>query len=527
MPTKTIKKKTPSTIRPIDPSEADVIPAKLRRKREELPSITTLTKKPSKNRKTKQKSIAPSPPPPTKKTRAFRPSVSLVDVIIDQHENDDHRPFSPTGEDAVSPSRPVSAHGPAIAAAHTMDRLKHQHPQSAQPEMDGRFVLRMALTEEEKKSTKMYTKQQLEWRKKKREQIAYDLLASKRKAKQAKKMARREKKKKKKKNRATTRTKKLKSSDRPVVQVDDQRLGVLLEQSVKPADTKPNDGNATKVTPASPVASRTSSRAQRHPSRRSPTSPSRDKVFHEFRQLLFATGAHKSKLYREQFRGGNPYLKNSKHSMVPWTAKATKPTQPPSPKSHQELQQEKKRARKHRMRVAGRFEYQDDERTPVYYCASRMCANVLDTFSQAKNKCLVKCVHCGCLNNRNHFIHVDEKRKRNTAPSLPLVQSHAEISRAKFKLKLRDRFLDDMSKVIRTLSTNAKAKVSPGKRIWKEFDRTQQRLAHTWKQPTPGPQDYGVPFEGTYNKRVMSHAKSQPSYNFAPARHKKKTSIDM
>jgi hypothetical protein len=84
-----------------------------------------------------------------------------------------------------------------------------------------------------------------------------------------------------------------------------------------------------------------------------------------------------------------------------------------------------------------------------------------------------------------------------------------------------------MNEVIRKLSTNAKAKVSPGKRIWKEFDRTQQRLAHTWKQPTPGPQDYGVPFEGTYNKRVMSHAKSQPSYNFAPARHKKKTSIDM
>lgn len=223
-------------------------------------------------------------------------------------------------------------------------------------------------------------------------------------------------------------------------------------------------------------------------------------------------------------------MKNSKHSTVDLTATATKTTQPPSPQSHQELQQEKKRARKHRMRVAGRFEYQDDEkRTPVYYCASRMCANVLDTFSKEKNKCLVTCFHCGCLNNRNHFIHVDEKkkRKRNTAPSLPLVQSHAEISRAKFKLKLRDRFLTDMNEVIRKLSTNAKAKVSPGKRIWKEFDRTQQRLAHTWKQPTPGPQDYGVPFEGTYNKRVMSHAKSQPSYNFAPARHKKKTSIDM
>ena len=79
--------------------------------------------------------------------------------------------------------------------------------------------------------------------------------------------------------------------------------------------------------------------------------------------------------------------------------------------------------------------------------------------------------------------------------------------------------LEDMNDVISRLSKSTITKTSPGKRIWKEFDQTQQRLAHTWKQPTPGPQYYGTPFEGSYNQRILSHAKSKPSFNFAPKRH--------
>ena len=97
----------------------------------------------------------------------------------------------------------------------------------------------------------------------------------------------------------------------------------------------------------------------------------------------------------------------------------------------------------------------------------------------------------------------------------------------KFKAKLRDKFLWNMNSVISHLSTTAIARVSPGKKIWKEFDRTQQRLAHTWKTPTPAPHDYGIPWEGTRTCRVASQTRSVPAFDFAPKRHKKKTSIDM
>ena len=55
----------------------------------------------------------------------------------------------------------------------------------------------------------------------------------------------------------------------------------------------------------------------------------------------------------------------------------------------------------------------------------------------------------------------------------------------------------------------------------------QQRLAHTWKQPTPAPHDYGIPFEGDRMKRVRAGTRSVPAFDFAPARHQKKTSVDM
>ena len=119
--------------------------------------------------------------------------------------------------------------------------------------------------------------------------------------------------------------------------------------------------------------------------------------------------------------------------------------------------------------------------------------------------------------------------QRLTTGSLlsPGPRTHAEISRAKFKTKLRDQFLNNMNDVISHLSTTAIACVSPGKRIWKEFDRTQQRLAHTWKTPTPAPHDYGIPWEGTRTSRVASRTRSVPAFDFAPKQHQKKTSIDM
>ena len=266
-------------------------------------------------------------------------------------------------------------------------------------------------------------------------------------------------------------------------------------------------------TPA-PTSHATSSRASRT------AAPSHDRVFNEFRQLLYATDGVRplTKVfteYKEQFRGGNPYVTE--------TIKLKKEA------TTLESSESKIEGIKRRMRVAGRFEYfgQTNDATTVYYCQGRRCAKALQ-FPTDTKKYLVTCDYCGCLNNRNHFIHVDAvKKKSQRASFLPLVQSHADVSRAKFKLKLRDRFLENMNDVILSLASSARQQRSPSKRVWKEFDRTQQRLAHTWKQPTPSPQDYGIPFEGTYNKRVLSHARSQPSYDFAPSRHQKKTSIDM
>ena len=463
------------TQHPIDLSDADVVPPKLRRKREALPII-------KKKIRSKRKD---------KGNREFTSTLdggpSLVDVIIDQHNHGDSSYSNVHDSDILGDLN----FGNRPSTSTTIDPKQKSSLDDNQTISEGaKFVLRMALSDEERRSSNLYTRKELQWRRDMREKEAF-------------KKRRKQMLKRKSKVKSVTGNQRI-NNERPEVTKDSSLRSPSKVTSRLPS--RSSSRSPSKLLSRSP--SRSPSKSPSKSPSRKVSPPSRDRVFNEFRQLLFATDGvrpltkvfDKSREFKEQFRGGNPFfskLKDKKKCQIKET-------------SIEEQQNENKKARKRKLRLGGKYEYQDDGRKQVFYC--RKCVKILPAFSTELKTCIVTC-DCGYLNNRKHFIHVNEKREIKKSTSLPLIQSHAEMSRNKFKLKLRDRFLEDMNDVISRLSKSTITKTSPGKRIWKEFDQTQQRLAHTWKQPTPGPQYYGTPFEGSYNQRILSHAKSKPSFN--------------
>jgi hypothetical protein len=581
------------TRRPISQVDHDVIPAKLRRKREVTSPPASATKKKKKNKnknenkkkhinvninkikdknanknkiqnknKNKNKSKSSTPKFPPIPSSILDGGPSLVDVVIDQHHVDlpfssIHSNIEPTTVDQV----PISPIREKIGSN----------------QKDSNFVLWMALSKEEKLEEgegKLFTLKELRIRQKQRAKNALEQLAMKRnlrkeknlaklhkrqeqqrkaRAKRQKKKAEKMKQQKQKKQkrqkreggisivgkfntttdtaieteiRTTEDTKEIENVSAAMTQIEGSIPTTPIDSTSRGAATATaatttiaeqqketaNESSVAVVTPSS--KSRSRPRFERLSISREERS---ETTYQEFKKILFAQDDHKARVYKEQFRGGNPFMLQSKSKTKSLFPRVREEERSEDIESNKVVQERKRR------QLSGKFD-ENVHGHISYYCQSRRCGRVV-VFPNDENKLMTTCEYCGHLNNRREFIRVGTRRV--SKPSSSIVKSHSDISREKFKLKLRDRFLDNINEVIHHLSNSAKERVSPGKRIWKEFDRTQQRLAHTWKQPTPAAHDYGVPWEGTRMQRVRAGTRSVPAFNFAPKRHQKKTSIEM
>ncbi len=221
--------------------------------------------------------------------------------------------------------------------------------------------------------------------------------------------------------------------------------------------------------------------------------------YKEFRKLLFQQDDHKARVFKAQFRGGNPFIKKRTPKL-----KAATEGLPVVPKGG--LRDAKGR------RVAGKIT-EDGQ----YHCQSRRCAAVV-VFPSDRNAMLVTCGLCGHLNNRAQFVRIDAAPVVRPPPVRVL--SFSEQCRAKFQQKLKERFIEQLDDVIHHVAASARAGVSPGKRVWKEFDNTQLRLQHPWRAPPAPGAKYDIDkAEGPRWARTLGTCKSVPAITLYPKRH--------
>jgi hypothetical protein len=236
-----------------------------------------------------------------------------------------------------------------------------------------------------------------------------------------------------------------------------------------------------------------------------------EQVYKDFNKLLFAQDDHKARLFAEQFRGGNPYMKSRKN--VPETSALTLPGRSGenAPIATATASRSAKELRALQT-LAGKLDRQGN-----LHCQSRKCGAVVTFVSDIDS--FVSCTQCGHLNNRKSFKHVDAPRTQVSSQT-KFPPTHAELCREKFTRKLRHRFIDQLNDVIHHIGDSAKAGRSPQKRIWKEFDNTQLRLVHPWKAPAAPGAKYDIAFgEGPNYRRTLSHVKSTPTFTLYAKRH--------
>jgi hypothetical protein len=349
------------TQHPIDLSDADVVPPKLRRKREALPII-------KKKIRSKRKD---------KGNREFTSTLdggpSLVDVIIDQHNHGDSSYSNVHDSDILGDLN----FGNRPSTSTTIDPKQKSSLDDNQTISEGaKFVLRMALSDEERRSSNLYTRKELQWRRDMREKEAF-------------KKRRKQMLKRKSKVKSVTGNQRI-NNERPEVTKDSSLRSPSKVTSRLPS--RSSSRSPSKLLSRSP--SRSPSKSPSKSPSRKVSPPSRDRVFNEFRQLLFATDGvrpltkvfDKSREFKEQFRGGNPFfskLKDKKKCQIKET-------------SIEEQQNENKKARKRKLRLGGKYEYQDDGRKQVFYC--RKC--VKPAFSTEIKTCIVTC-DCGYTRSNN------------------------------------------------------------------------------------------------------------------------------
>ena len=516
MPTKTKKKKKKKNpLEVIVPSDVDVIAPKDRKKRE-LPPIdpkkqiktkhktkttkTTTTKATTKAIKTKKKKLKQKKPPIQS---SIESGPSLVDVIIDQHHAGPQTSASP------EPIKVTVGVDP-----NPITQSVNKTPVNVSQDQ-GKFILWMALSKEEKSGGTLFTKEELQSRQINRAKLALQVLAAKKKKKEEKKEAKKvlkklQKSKARAKVRAKVRKKLKKKNLKKQIPVLDQienieqieEMAIEIELQEKTNDAVIDDADEIDTSLSSPASPASPASPSKNPTLSSnlpsPTTtnnaatqiepqvvtpvPSRspfrsrprfdrilisreenkgDRIYKEFNELLYKQDDHKIKthLKKLQFRGGNPFFQQS-----------TKETSlNKNNRKNNNTNNNTATHRKLRILKAGRFEEDFNNGTIKYYCQSRKCASQI--YFENNDSYFIHCERCNHLNNKREFTRVGEKRYCQQSP--PVIKSHSEISREKFKLKLRDRFLEQQNEVIRHLSDSAKACVSPGKRIWKEFDRTQ------------------------------------------------------
>ena len=212
-----------------------------------------------------------------------------------------------------------------------------------------------------------------------------------------------------------------------------------------------------------------------------------EQVYKEFNELLYAHDDHKARLFKEQFRGGNPYMKRRKRKS----------------KTEEEsvsLSSEEQRALQ---KLSGKIDSDGH-----FHCQSRRCGAIV-TFD-SDGDAFTTCTRCSYLNNRKMFKHVNAPRAETSSTAWGL---HADLSPREIHTKVAASLHDQLNGVIHHIGDSVRSGRSPKKSIWKEFDNTQLRLAHPWKAPAaPGP-------KYQFNCRALSNIKSAPAFTLYAKRH--------
>lgn len=408
-------------------------------------------------------------------------------------------------------------------------RTRHE---DAKPEKE--WVLWMALSEEEKRAKgkgKFYNAKQLEWRARRREGAREEARRRKREKREKRAAARLAKARARKTRRSKLKVKvAAKAQDQTVtnqqtrtpsedpppselrsVKTESQATPSAAPKNVQkeePAGLKDVSASVALSGPLPPLASRPPRNPppasmshspdyrlmlpQGNRSRLKRISISRDnseQVYKEFNELLYAHDDHKARLFKEQFRGGNPYMKRRKRKS----------------KTEEEsvsLSSEEQRALQ---KLSGKIDSDGH-----FHCQSRRCGAIV-TFD-SDGDAFTTCTRCSYLNNRKMFKHVNAPRAETSSTAWG-PRTHADLCREKFTRKLQHRFIDQLNGVIHHIGDSVRSGRSPKKSIWKEFDNTQLRLAHPWKAPAaPGP-------KYQFNCRALSNIKSAPAFTLYAKRH--------
>lgn len=461
--------------------------------------------------------------PPSRKARSSRkkssPQGEASSQILGGSSHVHHLNTDLTSPLTTSPTR------------NAQDDLRMENFNDSSSRKDGKWVLWMALSETERVAGrgKLFTAKQLAWRKRRREQERERVRQEKLKKRAAARRSRKRKDRQKRGGKIKTTSLAQKNDNEvtescEVAQSNDKKTEISVQSSssvsnlppIAPKQRVPDLGHSLPSDLRAHLASSTSpSMHFKHPQLLKPHARPRlqrisisrdasDKNYKEFRKLLFEQDEFRAKVFKEQFRGGNPYIK-TKH-------KSSEESLQGAPES---LSNEEQRVLQ---KLAGKI-----DREGNFHCQSRKCGAVVK-FQNATDS-FVECLQCSHLNNRKSFKHVDAPR----APTSPhkLLQTHAEMCRQKFMRKMQHRFIDQLNGVIQHIGDTVNAGRPPKKNIWKEFDNTQLRLQHPFRAPAAPGAKYNIEYgEGPSHRRTLSQTKSSPAFTLYAKRHQMRFDAD-